>query len=156
LLFLIFVPFLKQHTNILQTSFVVEDLRGWFPPVDSAHFSMKNWLDGSYQNQQEKFLKSDLKIRPHAIRVNNQLHYNFLGEIRSTIVEGKDGYFFEANYIRTLQGLDFIGTKKIEEQVEKLKAIADYFKKENDIDIVTVIALDKASEIFKRKITRAI
>ncbi len=144
MLFLIFIPFLKQHTNLLRSEFVVDDLRGWFPPVDSAHFSLQNWMDGTYQNQQEEFLKSDLKIRPYAVRANNQLHYNILGEIRRTIVEGKEGYLFEANYIHSLQGLDFLGTKKIEEQVGKLKVIADFLKKENDVDIIVTIALDKA------------
>ncbi|MFK8010205.1 MAG: hypothetical protein AB8H03_27880, partial [Saprospiraceae bacterium] len=76
MLFLIFIPFLKQHTNILHNYLVADDLRGWFPPVDSAHFSLENWMDGTYQSQQEKFLKSDLKIRPYAVRVNNQLHYD--------------------------------------------------------------------------------
>lgn len=151
MLLLIFIPFLKQHTNILHNYLVADDLRGWFPPVDSAHLSLENWMDGTYQNQQEKFLKSDLKIRPYAVRVNNQLHYDALDEIRNTIVEGKDGYFFEAMYIRSLQGLDFIGTKKIEEQVEKLKAIAAYLKKEKDIDIVVTIALDKA-RFFREKL----
>lgn len=141
---LLLVPFLKQHTNLLNKQFISDDLRGYFQPVDSAHFSWQNWLDGKYQSQQEAFLKRDLKFRPHAVRANNQLHYNLLGEIRSTIVEGKDGYFFESNYIRTMQGLDFLGTKKIEENVEKLKAVADTLKQENDIDIIVVIALDKA------------
>ena len=144
MLFLIFIPFLRQHTNILQNKFVADDLRGYFPPVDSAHLSLQNWMDGKYQNQQEEFLKRDLKIRPYAVRVNNQLHYDLLGETRSTIVEGKDDYLFEAMYIRSLQGLDFIGTKKIEEQVEKLKAVSDFLKKENDVDIIITIALDKA------------
>lgn len=143
-LFLIFIPFLKQHTNILPREFVADDLRGYFPPVDSAHFSLQNWMDGKYQNQQEEFLKRDLKIRPYAIRVNNQLHYNVLGEIRRTIVEGKDGYLFESNYIHAMQGLDFLGTKKIEKQVKKLKAVADYLEKENDVEIIVAIALDKA------------
>jgi len=150
-LFLIFIPFLKQHTNLLHNCLVADDLRGWFPPVDSAYFSLKNWKDGTYQNQQEQFLKSNLKIRPYAVRVNNQLHYNLLNETRNTIVEGKDGYFFEAMYIRSLQGLDFIGTKEIEEQVEKLKAIAAYLKKENDIDIIVTIAMDKA-RFFRKKL----
>lgn len=151
LLFLILIPFLKQHTNILQNKFVADDLRGYFPPVDSAHFSLQNWMDGKYQSQQEEFLKRDLKIRPYAVRVNNQLHYDLLDEIRSTIVEGKDGYLFEAMYIRSLQGLDFIGTKKIEEHVEKLKAVSDTLKKEKDTDVIVVIALDKA-RYFKEKI----
>ena len=144
MLFLILIPFLKQHTNILQNKFVVNDLRGYFPPVDSAHFSIQNWMDGKYQNQKEAFLKSDLKIRPYAVRSNNQLHYDALGEIRRTIVEGKDGYLFEANYIHAMQGLDFEGTKKIEDQVEKLKVVADFLKQENDVDLIVTIAMDKA------------
>lgn len=153
MLFLIFIPFLKQHTNILQNKFVADDLQGYFTPVDSAQFSFQNWMDGKFQSQQEEFLKSDLKIRPYSVRVNNQLHYNLLGEIRSTIVEGKDGYFFESMYIRSLQGLDFIGTKKIEEQVEKLKTVSDFLKKENDVDIIITIAFDKA-RFLKEKIPR--
>jgi hypothetical protein len=150
-LFLILIPFIKQHTNILHHYLVADDLRGYFPPIDSAHFTLENWMDGTYQNQQEQFLKSDLKIRPYAVRVNNQFHYDALGEIRNTIVEGKDGNLFEANYIHSLQGLDFIGTKKIAEQVEKLKAIADYLKKENDVDIIVTVAMDKAI-FFKEKL----
>lgn len=141
---LLLVPFLKQHTSLLNKQFISDDLRGYFQPVDSAHFSWQNWMEGKYQSQQEAFLKRDLKFRPHAVRANNQLHYDLLGEIRSTIVEGEDGYFFESNYIRTMQGLDFLGTKKIEDQVKKLKAVADTLKKANDIDIMVVIALDKA------------
>ena len=144
MLFLLLVPFLKQHTNILHGKFEADELKGYFPPVDSAQFSLTHWIDGSYQKKQEEFLKRNLKIRPYAVRVNNQLHYDALGEIRRTIVEGKDGYLFEVGYIHALQGKDFLGTQKIKEQSEKLQAVAEYLKKENDIDLIVAIAMDKA------------
>ncbi len=151
LLFVLLVPFLKQHTGILHGKFEVDELKGYFPPVDSAHFSLVNWMDGSYQKKQEEFLKRDLKIRPYAVRVNNQLHYNALGEIRRTIAESEDGYLFDVGYIYALQGKDFIGTQKIKEQSEKLQAVAEYLKEENDTDIIVAVALDKA-RFFKEKI----
>ncbi|MEM6967282.1 MAG: hypothetical protein AAF573_21140 [Bacteroidota bacterium] len=136
---------------MLGEKYDVPPLRGWFPPVDSAELTLNNWLSGTYQNQQEDFTKNNLKIRPYAIRVNSQIHYDALGEIRRTIIEGKDEYLFETRYIHSLQGLDFVGTDKIQMQVEKLAKVSAHLKKENDVDVIVTIALDKA-QFFKEKL----
>jgi len=153
LLFLLLIPALKEHTPLLNREFNMEPLKGWFPPVDSAKFSQKNWFNGSYQKQQEEFLKRNLKIRPYAVRMSNQIHYNALGEIRRDIVEGEDNYLFETGYIHALQGKDFIGTQKIKEQADKLKVVADFLKKENDVEVIVTIAFDKA-RFYKDKLPK--
>ncbi|HFC00286.1 MAG TPA: hypothetical protein ENJ53_05730 [Phaeodactylibacter sp.] len=152
LLLLLFIPALKQHIPLLQKRYSGAKLKGYFPPVDSAHFSIKNWMDGSFQNKIEPFVKRNLKIRPIAVRINNQLHHDLLGENRANkIVNGKDGYLFSEEYIYALQGLDFIGLEKIKTQSKKLRLVSEVLKKENDVDIIVAIALNKA-EFLKEKL----
>jgi len=153
LLFLLLTPALKQHTPLLNKECNVESLKGWYPPVDSAKFSQKNWFNGNYQKQQEEFLKRNLKIRPYAVRVSNQIHYDWLGEIRRDIVEGEDNYLFETGYIYALQGKDFLGAQKIKEQSDKLKEVSDFLKNENDVDVIVVVAFDKA-RFYKDKLPK--
>ena len=144
LLFLLLIPIIKQHTGLLVHEFEVDELKGWFPPVDSAHFSIKNWWNGDFQNKKEAFLKRDLKVRPFAIRANNQMHYDILKEIRTDIIEGEDGYLFEKGYIEDLLGHRFIGEKRIKNQAEKLKFISEKLKKEKDVDVIVAVAISKA------------
>lgn len=151
LLFLLLSPALKQHTHVLDKECNEPDLKGYFPGVYAPKFNKNHWFKGTFQKDREEFSKRHLKIRPYAVRVNNQLHYELLGEIRRNIVEGKDGYLFSTEYIHAMQGLNFIGEKKIKEQAEKLQVVNDFLKKEYDIDLVIAIALDKAY-FYKEKI----
>ena len=118
-------PMFKEHTLFLSNTLEVEPLKGYFPPVDVAGFSLKTWMDGSYQKKQEAFLKQNLKIQPYATRVNNQLHFDVLSEIRSDVVEGKDDYLFGARYLGAIQGRDFIGSDKIKTQCKKLAFVRE-------------------------------
>ena len=144
LLFLLLIPIIKQHTGLLVHAFEVDELKGYFPPVDSAHFSIKNWWKGDFQNNKEAFLKRDLKIRPFAVRANNQMHYDFLKEIRTDIIEGEDGYLFEDSYIEDMIGLRYIGDKKIKDQSNKLKFISEKLKAEHDVEVIVAVAISKA------------
>jgi len=153
LLLLLSMSLLKEHTPWLNNYFNVQALQGYFPEVEKLKLSKQTWFDGSFQKSKEEQLKRDLKIRPYAVRVNNQLHFNVLDEIRSDVVKGEEGYLFGARYIGAIQGRDFIGSQKIKVQCEKLAVIRDTFKNRFDTDIIVVLAYDK-SRYFKDKLPK--
>jgi len=153
LLLLLSMSLLKEHTPWLNNYFNVQALQGYFPEVEKLKLSKQTWFDGSFQKSKEEQLKRDLKIRPYAVRVNNQLHFNVLDEIRSDVVKGEEGYLFGARYIGAIQGRDFIGSQKIQAQCEKLAVIRDTFKNRFDTDIIVVLAYDK-SRYFKDKLPK--
>jgi len=141
---LLYVPMVKEHTSLFDSKFNAPSLKGYFAPVDSVKLTLGEWKDGSLQQKAESFLKHNLKIRPFAVRLNNQLHYDMLGEIRSSIVEGKDGYLFGARYVGAIQGRDYLGKDSIVSQVKKLKAVSAYLKEQNNTDLIIAIAFDKS------------
>lgn len=152
LMVLLMVPLLKQHTPLLNNQFEVEALKGYFAPIDSIPLSTKSWWNGDYQEYKEAALKRNLKIRPFAVRVNNQLHYDLLDYIGTNgVIEGKDGYLFQPSYIRDFIGLSFIGEEEIETQTKKLKYISQVLKEKSNTDVIVAIALDKVL-YFKDKV----
>ena len=101
-------------------------LRGWQAPVEEVQLRLENWRSGDWQHYQEAAIKAQLKARPWLIRFNNQVKYSLFGVLNARdVIAGKEGQFFEEQYIRAYLGLDVAEEQSLEENVEALEAISD-------------------------------
>lgn len=106
-------------------------------------FSFNNWFNGVYQAEKEEFFNENFGFRNTCVRINNQIDYSFFNKANAKgVIIGKKGYLFERVYIKSFYGVGFLGDKKIEKKVNKLKSVQDTLKKLN-IDLIVVIAPGK-------------
>ncbi len=108
-------------------------------------FSLKSYLSGVYQKDKEKYINNHFRGRTLLIKLHNQIDYSLFNKLNARdIIEGKDGYFYELNYIKAYLGLDFLGESEINSKVEKLKAVQDTLEKLNK-KLIVVFAAGKGT-----------
>lgn len=141
ILVLLLAPFVQQTKGIV----FVEPLKGAVKTVERPDCTIDGWMSGQYQLQEDDFLKHNFGFRPLFVRVYNQLDYWLFGKIHTkNIVEGKDGYLFEVDYINEYLGRNFLGKEFLDKKVAKLKSISDSLSARG-ISLVVVLAAGKAS-----------
>jgi len=141
LLCLLFLPLFEITTGFIK----VKKLDGAYENKDTLPtFSVKNWLNGTYQFQKEKTVNDSFGFRNIYVRINNQVDYSLFNLPHANeIVGGQDGYLFETHYIDGYYGNDFLGTVSINRTIEKLKFINDTLAKLNKT-LLLVITPSKA------------
>jgi len=140
LLFLI-TPFIQGKFKFIN----VTPLRGDITPIEKKYFNLKEWFNGEYQTQNEKFFNESFGFRNVFIRVNNQLAFSLFNKAKANgVIIGKNNYLYEENYIKAYNGLDFIGTDSITHRMQRLKYIQDTLSKLNK-DLILVFAAGKGS-----------
>ena len=146
LLILIF-PAFQQVTGLIR----VKWLKGSIEAVATKPFTVKNWLSGEYQEQNEKYQNDNFGFRNAFIRLNNEISFDFFKKARANgVIIGKENYLFEENYIKAYYGTDFIGKDSIEHRMKRLKFVQDTLSKLNK-DLVLIFAAGKGtyySEFF--------
>ncbi|HHG85692.1 MAG TPA: hypothetical protein ENJ82_13165, partial [Bacteroidetes bacterium] len=103
------------------------------------------WHNDSLQHQTNRYLKDQFGFRKPLVRLNNQLAWTFYHKARARdIVIGKENWLYEAGYIHTRYGKDYVGHEKLKKwvtQTQKLqKMLLNYGKL-----LVVVLAPGKAS-----------
>jgi hypothetical protein len=142
LLFLLFVPLLQSFTAFRKK---IEPLHGTFYPEPDITFSWKGWFDGAYQAQKEKFVRDSFGLHNYYIRLYSEVRYQLFGKSTAAfVVSGEDKYLYEIDYIKAYYGRDFIGAKKINDYIEKLKCVQDTLRKKNKL-LLVALAPGKAS-----------
>jgi len=135
------IPLLQQWTELLP----VTPLGGAITLSSKPDWEASDWLDGSFQNNFEKYSKDNFGLRASAIRLNNQLDYSLFDELNAkSVVIGKENYLYEENYIRCYLGMDFLGEEVIKERLFKLKKVADHLKTMGK-DLIVVYAAGKGT-----------
>lgn len=141
LLFLMMLPLIQQKVQFIK----LKPLKGSYSKVEKPTWSLKNWLEGEYQIQQEKYLNENIGFRNLFVRGYNQISFSWFNIARANgVVVGKDNYLYEEGYIKAYLGEDFIGDEKILSTVQKLKEVQDSLKNKH-IDLVVVLAPGKGT-----------
>lgn len=136
----LFVPLIQTVTHVKWE----EPLGGAFSKEQDIFFSWKDWFSGRYSDQKDKWLKENFGLRDYLIRVISQVNYTaFKKTNTSFLVVGKDNYLYETTYIDAYYGRDFIGQRKIDDYVKKLKIVQDTFWQRNKL-VMVVFAPGKA------------
>ena len=141
IILLLFAPVIQEKLEL----FTFKPLEGYFEQPVEPKFSLKSWIDGSYQINKEKYIDQNFGLRNLLIRLNNQIDFWFLKKLHAEkVVLGKNGMLYESHYITSYLGEDYLGKSKVDELTKKLKKIQDYFEQHNKTFII-MLAPGKAS-----------
>ncbi|BDS11897.1 alginate O-acetyltransferase AlgX-related protein [Aureispira anguillae] len=122
LLLLLFVPMLQANIKWIK----VNKLGGYDVPPTDITVTKELWLNGAYQTQKEKYIKTHFGFCNWAIRAEHQLAYWAYGMSRvNGLIMGKENYLYEISYINTRNGQDYLGDDRLSELAEKAKAVQD-------------------------------
>jgi len=141
LILFLFVPLLQTVSGFKN---YIRPLDGAYYPEGDVDFSWQGWFHGDYQSQKDKFLKENFGLHNYYFRLICQINFSLFKKANATyLVVGKDNYLYESDYIDAYYGRDFIGEKKIENFVKKLKSVQDTLRNHNKL-IFLVLAPGKA------------
>ena len=139
--FMVTFPLLTTFTKLNKNIPLKGDVRLTKRP----EFTLKGWLDGSFQELFEKYINDNIGFRPWFVRVRNQITYSLYGKLNAAyVIRGKENYFYEINYIKAYNGTDFIGKEAILDKAEKIKTLQDSLQK-MDKTLIICIAPGKGS-----------
>lgn len=125
--------------------FVVRPLDGDFVLAGRPQYSWQSWMDGSFQNQFDRYIEDHIGFRPLFVRINNQLDFSFFKKANAEgVVVGEKNMLYEYDYIRAYTGGDFIGKATINKKLARLKFLQGYLKDTFDIDFLLVLEPGKA------------
>lgn len=126
--------------------FQLSPLSGDFLPAKEAVLSWNNWYDGSYQADIDAYLSDHNGFNPLLIRLHNQIDFSLYHELHAEgVVAGKDGQYFEYDYIRSLVGEDYLGEEIIGKKIRKLAFLQRFMKDSLDIDLLFILEPGKAT-----------
>ncbi|MCD4682974.1 MAG: hypothetical protein K8R86_06800 [Bacteroidales bacterium] len=126
--------------------FTIKELEGDFILAEKPAFSWKDWYEGKYQTDFDKYLESHIGFRNFLVRLTNQIDYDLYRVPHAEgVVVGKNDQLFEFDYIRAYTGGDFIGEINIDKKIRMLKFLQQHLKKEMNIDLILVFEPGKGS-----------
>lgn len=138
---LLFLPLWQQITKIPK----IKGLRGAVAKSEFPQFSIDTWNSAKYQDSVATYCNQTFGFRSSCVRIHNQILYSFFNEIKARgVIEGKEGYLFERNYIHAYLGKDFLGEDSIQHMMYKLAKIRDTLAHYN-CTILPIFAIGKAS-----------
>lgn len=143
--------------NVLNIA-IGEPLKGEWTPAGKKILSKKSWFDVTYQDSLTRYLNDLQSYRPLLVRISNQYNYTVFSSLDSRyFLIGKDGWFWEKEYLNSFNGKDFSGPSKLIEMFNDLVFIQKELEKRN-IGFVFVITPGKPQlfpdEIPSREIAK--
>jgi len=100
-------------------------LYGNYTVAPDVDFSTDKWWSGEYWDRKSKYINDAVGFRPVMIKVNNQLNFSLFNRLPINIPTPIDNCLFFSGFSRSYSGQDFIGWRRINGSVKKLKAIQD-------------------------------
>lgn len=141
LLALLFIPWVQNKLHPVS----LRPLAGAIAQPEYQPFQLKNWFTGEYQETKETFLNASFGFRNFFVRLNNQISFSLFHKARANgVIIGKENYLFEENYIRAINGTDFIGTDSTLHRFKLLQLVSDSLKAHGK-DLIVVLAAGKGT-----------
>jgi hypothetical protein len=126
LLSILLALFMLHFTQYQFNWIKLQPLDGYYKSAEKNKFSWKDWLSGSYQENEDKYLTEHFGFRSFFIRLNHQWRFSFFNKVKTAwVTVGKENYLYEENYIKAWYGTDFVGQDSIEQRMYKLKMVQD-------------------------------
>lgn len=121
-------PFIYTFTEVNKRI----NLEGAVKLAEKPRLNTSGWLDGSFQQNFEKYINDNIGFRPAFVRVRNQIAYSLFGKINAAyVIRGKENYLYEINYLKAYNGTDFVGTDSIYFKARQVKQLQDSLAKLN-------------------------
>jgi hypothetical protein len=119
---ILLLPFIQKSLAIIDSG----GLYGDYTVAPDMAFSWDKWWDGAYQHAKNEYLNDNGGFRVDMVHINNQVDYWLFKKLHSnSVVLGKNKVLYQADYITSKQGKDFIGHDSALYIMLKLKAIQD-------------------------------
>lgn len=137
--FLLFL-FIQSETNFIK----IPALKGNIIYTRDTNLTVETWFDGSYAQTKEKYLNENFGCRNFFVRLRNQFQYSAYK--KSNVYEvtfGKNGYLFEAKYLREYNGYTYYGDNKLKQKIAMIKQVQDSLAARG-IYLLVVLAPNKA------------
>jgi len=131
ILYLIFLilcclPLAQKWTHLIH----VRPLAGAYYEPTKPVFNAKNWFDGTFQSDYEKYSNDKLGFHPGLVRIRNGFCYRVFHQINAqNIIAGKQDYFYEEDYFKAYYGKDYVGLSTIQKKVLQTKQLQDSLAK---------------------------
>lgn len=117
---LLLLPWLEQNEHLFEP----KPLGGAQPQTENVPFSIEKWKTAAFQEGQEAYIKDHFGLRPFMVRFYNEVFDRLFGEFQAKgVVQGKDGYLFEENYLLAASGQDYLGAISINALVGQLALV---------------------------------
>jgi len=141
LLVFLLLPLLQKNLPFVDYG----GLNGNFKAANDSEFTLRQWFNRSYWDNESQYINDNMGFRPDLIRLNNQIDYSLFDKIHSAWkLMGENSCIFQDTYIYAYLGQDFQGYSYLLEKVRKLKAIQDTLAKVGK-SLILVDAPSKAS-----------
>ncbi len=141
-LVIICLPLLKQLSGFILPT---KPLKGFFVAATDYPLTIRNWFNGDFQTRKDNYIKDNFEFHNFLVRCNNEIEFQIFGKINaSDVVVGKEDYLYEAAYINSYYGRNFIGNDSLQYRLNLLKALQDTMRKQNKL-FVLVLASGKAT-----------
>ncbi len=135
IMIMLVLPFVQHQFNLPK----IKPLKGAYSTPQKPLWNAVNFWNGTFQDSMNTFIEQSIGYRPHFVRLHNQLQYSLFDTINAQgVILGKEGYLYELNYIKAYYGLDYVGDKKVNEDVQKTVAVANWLKENNKLLLIVL------------------
>lgn len=135
LMLMLILPFIQYQFNIPR----IKALKGAYTTPEKPLWNSNNFWNGTFQDSMNTYIEQTIGYRPHFVRLHNQLQYSLFDTINAQgVIMGKEGYLYEMNYIKAYYGLDYVGDKKITEDINKTIAVNQWLNDNNKLLLVVL------------------
>ncbi|HPE43650.1 MAG TPA: hypothetical protein PKV88_06180, partial [Bacteroidales bacterium] len=132
---MLILPFIQYQFNIPR----IKALKGAYTTPEKPLWNNNNFWNGTFQDSMNTYIEQTIGYRPHFVRLHNQLQYSLFDTINAQgVIMGKEGYLYEMNYIKAYYGLDYVGDKKITEDINKTIAVNQWLNDNNKLLLVVL------------------
>jgi hypothetical protein len=124
---------------------VLFPLKGAHISTPLPNFSYQSWNNQDYQQKFEKYIEDNIGFRPQIVKLTNQINYSLFKELNPQgIIIGEENYLYEAPYIISKAGKDFIGSDSLKKISKNIKSLQKELNKINT-KLLVILAPDKVT-----------
>lgn len=135
------LPELQRRFRI----FELPPLEGAFEAIKRPDFSAGRFLNGSFQQETERFIEEKVGFRPLLVRIRNQADFSFYNKAHAEgVIIARKGVVIEEDYMLEYLGRLFIGKNTIDKKLDRIKFLQDTLSQKG-IRLAIVFAPGKAS-----------
>jgi hypothetical protein len=138
----LFIPLCQEFFTI----FEIGRLQGLYEVAPPTTFTLKKWMDGSFQAEKEKYVDQNYGTRNFLVRLSHQLDYSLFNEVHTTtdVIAGQKGMLYGNDYIQSYYGDNYVGDQNVETKCTQLAELQKKLTVQNKT-LIVVLAPGKAS-----------
>jgi hypothetical protein len=123
----------------------INPLKGAYILTPLPDLSYRSWNKQDYQQKFEKYIEDNIGFRPQIVKLTNQINYSLFKELNPQgIIIGEENYLYEAPYILSKAGKDFIGSDSLNQISKNIKSLQKELNKIKT-KLLVILAPDKVT-----------